>query len=102
MHNLVMLSGIRLIPDSLEEMNRVLGTVVLDPCILEPCPSWLDKATRKGACGWIHAILNVSEKGGDSTGSERGSYVPPSQEASLGQSGKFSPSLQLSTSREGC
>lgn len=41
-------------------MNWELRIVVLDTCILDPCPSLLVKATRKGAGGWIHAILNSS------------------------------------------
>lgn len=61
-------------PVSPEEVDRVLEAVSSATCILDPCPSWLVKASRVAARGWVQALVNAASWEG---------AVPPAQEAPL-------------------
>lgn len=47
-------------PIRLDEMARVLNAVSATTCQLDPCPSWLIKASRMVTARWVWAVVNTS------------------------------------------
>lgn len=43
-----------------EEAGRIFGSVISTVCELDPCPSWLVKATWEATYGWVLAMVNSS------------------------------------------
>ena len=43
-----------------DDVVRLLGEVMATTCLLDTCPSWLIKATRKGLVDWVGGVVNAS------------------------------------------
>lgn len=43
-----------------DDADRSLGKVKTTTCLLDPFPSWLIKAIRKGLVKWVGGVVNVS------------------------------------------
>ena len=41
-------------------MDRLLGRVKLTTCLLDPCPSWLIKASQEGLGDGLRGVVNAS------------------------------------------
>ncbi|XP_061449798.1 uncharacterized protein LOC133369018 [Rhineura floridana] len=48
----------------LEDVDKVLGQVRATTSALDPCPSWLIKASRNGTAGWAKEVINASLREG--------------------------------------
>lgn len=47
-----------------EEMGRLIGTINSATAVLDPCPSWLAKASKKEMCDYVQVFVNSSLREG--------------------------------------